>query len=296
MPFASFLMSASLIAAQPVAEPSAVQDVPNDDRDQIIVTAPPTESERRTQIRRMAREVIRKPRQGYPIARFFLPVCPKVFGLSLIDAKEIEFRIRQNAREYGPGERTSENCNPNLKIVFLAESVGPADTWLDHDSESLSHLLSYQKQRVLDENGPVRAWNVTELRTFDGRPLESLAGVNNVQLNSRLTYPVTSEITAAMMLIEFNAAKTKTLKQLADYASMRAFLGTQSVDSGTATPADTILTLFSDDAGPEELTEFDRALIDKMYSMPRNANSARIFGAVSTLAVNLEKASDASDN
>lgn len=288
MPIKGLILAPLLMAMQsaPIPESTA----PPSDSDQIIVTAPPTESERRAQIRKMAREVVRKPRDGYPIARFFLPVCPKVVGLAPLDAKEIEFRIRENARQYGPGERKNKNCTPNLKVVFLAESVGPADTWLDVDSESLSHLLSYQKRRVINEKGPVRAWNISELRDSDGRRLEANAGINNVRLNSRLTYNVTSEITGAMMLIEFGAAKTKTLKQLADYASMRAFVGTQSVDDDSNLPADTILTLFSDQAAPEELTEFDRALIAKLYSLPRNALSSRIFGAVSSKAVDLENA------
>lgn len=285
----------ALLAVQPVpaSEPpeQEVQE-PSEQaaRDEIIVTAPPAESERRTQIRRMAREVVRKPRQGYPIARFFLPVCPKVVGLSPIDAETIELRIRENARKYGPGERLGKDCEPNLKVVFLAESVGPANTWLDSDSESISHLLSYQKLRVMNEEGPVRAWNVTALRDSDGRPLEALAGVNNVRMNSRLTYPVTSEITAAMMLIEFEAAKSKTLMQLADYASMRAFVGTESVGGDSSIPVDTILTLFGDPSAPGELTEFDRALVAKLYTMPRNASSARIFGAVSSRAISLENA------
>ena len=284
------------VATQQPSEPAADREAAQAERDQIIVTAPPTESELRTQVRRMARKVVRKPRDGYPIARFFLPVCPKVVGLAPLDAETVELRIRENARNFGPGERKGKNCQPNLKVVFLAESVGPADTWLDTESESISHLLSYQKLRVLNERGPVRAWNVSELRGFDGRPLEADAGLNNVRLNSRLNHTVTNEITGAMMLIEFAAAKDKTLKQLADYASMRAFVGTESVESDLGIPLDTILTLFGDGNAPEELTEFDRALIAKLYSLPRNARSSKIFGAVSARAVNRERAATEGGN
>ncbi len=263
-----------------------------EDQDAIVVTGTPIDVERRTQIRRMAREVVRKPRNGYPIARFFLPVCPKVVGLAPADAETVERRIRDNARDFGPGERSEGDCEPNLKVVLLADSVGPADTWLDLDSDSISHLLSYQKQRVLDEKGPVRAWAISELRDFDGRPLESLSGVNNVRLRSRLNYSVTNEITGAMMLIEFSAVKDKTLQQLADYASMRAFVGADSVTGESGAPVDTILTLFDDATPPEGLTEFDRALISKLYSLPRNARTARIFGAVASRTINLEDASE----
>ncbi|MEL6530708.1 MAG: hypothetical protein AAFQ27_12165 [Pseudomonadota bacterium] len=292
---------ATLMAAQsPVAQEQSPQSAPlsavQDDSDTIIVTAPREETERRIEIRRLAGKVIRKPRQGYPIARFFLPVCPKVYGLSATDAEVVEQRIRHNAREFGPGQRRSKDCDVNLKIVLLANSVGSSDTWLTSDSEQLSHLLSYQKQRVLEEEGPVRAWNVTALRTADGGRLEASAGLNKVPLNSRLTYPVTSEITSAMMLIEFDAVKTKTLQQLADYASMRAFLGTEGVDGSKGAPVDTILTLFHDEVPPEGLTEFDQALMDKLYSLPRNANTARIFGAVASRTIELENASGQSEN
>lgn len=288
-PVVALLASAATWQSAPTDAVSA-RTAAQDDSDQIIVTAPPTETERRAQIRNMAREVVRKPRDGYPIARFFLPVCPKVVGLSPEDAETVELRIRENARNYGPGERESRSCKPNLKVVFLAESVGPANTWLDQNSESISHLLSYQKQRVIDEQGPVRAWNISELRDADGRRLEDKAGLNNVRLNSRLTHSVTNEITGAMMLIEIAAAKDKTLKQIADYASMRAFVGTQSVSDEDGLPVETILTLFADQPSPSELTEFDRALIAKLYSLPRNARAARIFGAVSSRTISLEKA------
>ncbi len=280
----------------PVVDQPAEPEAAATSQDQIIVTAQPTEAERRTQIRQLAREVVRKPRAGYPIGRFFLPVCPKVVGLAPLDAQEMELRIRENARNFGPGERKNANCEPNLKVVFLAASVGPAETWLDHDSDSISHLLSYQRQRVIDEKGPVRAWNISELRDADGRKLEANAGLNNVRLNSRLTYSVTNEITGAMLLIEFDAAKDKTLKQLADYASVRAFVGTESVGSDRPVPVDTILSLFSDPAAPDELTEFDQALIAKLYSLPRNASTAKIFGAISARAVNLEDTASGGGN
>lgn len=69
---------------------------------------------------------------------------------------------------------------------------------------------------------------------------------------------------------------------------------TRSGDGDSAIPIDTILALFGDPGAPDELTEFDRALVTKLYNMPHNASSARIFGAVYSRTISLEKAGSGS--
>jgi len=59
--------------------------------------------------------------------------------------------------------------------------------------------------------------------------------------------------------------------------------------------AETILTLFQDGEPSVGLTEFDGALISRLYNSPRNSWVSRIYDNVAARAVNLEEASTVSE-
>jgi len=165
----------------------------------------------------------------------------------------------------------------------------------------LGHLLSYQRLAVLDESDPVRAWTVNRERSADGAPLPNATGqrvsgalsfTNSLRSVSRLKVNATIEIAEAAVMIELASAQGKTLMQLADYASMRTFGNSRGLSPDASPAAETILTLFRDDDPPDELTNFDRALISKMYSTSRNANARRYYSNIAARALDMEQDDD----
>ena len=264
--------------------------------DPIIVRPPPTEAERKKELRDFTREVIRPPRMNQPVAKFFYPVCVQVLGLEAEAASVIAARIRANAEALGVGADPEPDCVPTLRVAFMAPAAGPAAGWLSMESPQLAHLASYQRERVLAESGPVRAWNRVVVRDFNGEPIR-LADARVIGGMDLAPVPidpysatdpiVTTEITAAAVLIARDAADGLTLGQLADYATMRTLLGTGAPDGDT--PAPTILTLFADPQAPAGMTDFDRALVRELYDASRNAKPRRVFNDIARAAVAAER-------
>ncbi|MEL7518704.1 MAG: hypothetical protein AAFN48_07100 [Pseudomonadota bacterium] len=291
------------MAALCAAFPAFASDRAQTDEDRatkpIIVTAPLTEAERRKQLRAFTREIIRPPRKDRPIARFRFPICPKVKGLAPEDARAIEARIRENAQRLGSGANEDPNCTPSVRVAFMAPGAGAAVSWLNEESEQLSHLPTYQRRRVLSEKAPVRAWSKVVLRDQLGQPLRLLE--NNGRVIGGQDSPIlvdqfsasdpihTSEITGAAILIEREAAEGSTLAQLADYITMRALLDTSPPAPDTPPSAPTILTLFDQGAPPESLTPYDEALLRGVYKAPRNSAARRIIANTAKIAARAEQ-------
>lgn len=289
---------ATMATAQNAPDTAAPAKDPN-----IIVRPPPTEAERHRELREFTRAVIRPPRMNHPVAKFAFPVCVTVLGLAPEDAEVIAERIRANAEVLGVGADRKLDCTPTVRVAFMAPAAGPPESWLTAESPQLAHLASYQRERVLGEAGPVRAWNKIAVRDFDGRPVHHAdpgavlyGGQPILSLIDPLsaTDPiVTTEITGAAVLISRDAAHRFTLGQLADYATLRALLGTGAVEGDA--PAPTILTLFTAPAPPAELTDYDKALVRELYNASRNAKPRRVFNDIARAATKAER-SERRDN
>lgn len=267
----------------------------------IIVTPPPTEAERRETLRDFTRDIVRPPRMRQPVAKFLFPVCVTVLGLAPSDAAAIAARIRENARALGVGAEEKPDCVPTVRVAFMAPAAGPPEGWLTADSPALAHLASYQRERVLAETGPVRAWNRIVVRDVNGQPIR-LGEAQARVIGDQARFPdyaqvepfaasdptIVTEITGAAVLIERAAAERFTLAQLADYATLRTLVGTGTPDEGDPVPARTILTLFGDPDPPEEMTAFDRALVAQLYDAARNASARRVYNDIARAAARAE--------
>ena len=285
MPISGLKLAPLLLATHP--PPPSSYSEPQQDGDGIVVTPPPSEANRRKELREIVRELIRKPRRGRPIARFFYPICPQILGLKPADAAAIAQRMRANAQAIGLGQNAKSNCKPNITVAFLGPDSGPPDKWLRYDSSAVSHLARWQRMRVLAEQGPVRAWSRTQVRDADGRPFRFDEGFTEVRYLGRLEYEVTNEITGAAVLIERGAAEGKSLRQLADYVTMRALARTNGADSEVS--ASTILLLFDRAEPPSGLTAFDFALLSELYAAPRNSWERSIYRRIAARTVEMER-------
>jgi hypothetical protein len=305
----ALLASLSVLGSQPPLAPEsranqavsadslAKQMHPSEVDPDIIVTAPRSKEERRDELRAMVKTILRKPRRGRPVEVFYERPCPAVLGLPERYATDIEARIRANANELGVNSRKAGNsCQPNIIVVFVSPIAGPAESWFDKKSNYLSHLLSYQRDRVLNEKGPVRAWSHSVMRSANGPRLPESEGqdpsgreaiFNPVFSPGRLRSHISMELARSVMFIEIEAAVGKSVEQLADYVTMRAFANIDGLDGGETLVAPTILTLFQDDNAPTGLTAFDQMFLQELYSLPLDEKEHRQYHL---LALNIEKA------
>jgi hypothetical protein len=280
---------ATAATAQDAPDAAAPAKDPN-----IIVRPPPTEDERHKQLRDFTREVIRPPKLRQPIAKFAFPVCVDVRGLALEDAAVIAERIRENAEALGVGADRAPDCVPTVRVAFMAPAAGPATGWLTLESPQLAHLPQDQRNRVLAESGPVRAWSKIAVRDADGRAFRPHLGDQRSFPTFSLFEPysnsdpiITTEITGAAVLIAREASHGFTLGQLADYATMRALIDIGAPEGEVAAP--TILTLFTAPDPPGGLTVFDKALVRELYDASRNAKPRRVYNDIARAAVAAER-------
>ena len=286
IPLAITLAGTSAALAAP---PDALADENSPEGTTIIVRPPATESERRQELREFTKQIVRPPRMHQPIAKFFFPVCPQVRGLAAADAEAIAERIRQNARALGIGANDDPKCTPTILVAFMSPAAGPPEKWLSADSPQLAHLAARERERVLSEAGPVRAWHRVEVRDFYGQP--QVVGETTLidpQPKSKTDPIVTTEITGAAVLIARDAAEGLTLAQLADYATMRTLIGSGALPDGGLTPVETILSLFEDGDPPIEMTAFDKALVAELYNASQNSSARRIYNDIAAAAVKSE--------
>jgi len=271
-------LSAAPAAAQDAAAPDNTPEGPT-----IIVRPPLTEDARKQELREFTKQILRPPRIRHPVAKFFFPICPQVLGLGADEAEAIAERIRENARALGVGASTDPACHPTVKVAFMAPSAGPSDRWLTAESAQLAHLAVYERERVLSESGPVRAWNRIVVRDFNGEPIEVGTMIFS-EPYSRTDPIVTTEITGAAVLIAREAAEGFTLAQLADYITLRTLIGTGAPASDEGVPAPTILTLFHAPDPPAEMTSFDRTLVAELYNASRNSSPRRVYNDIARAA------------
>lgn len=293
------IIFALALAAVPPATDEAMQsaELQGSQGTTIIVTPPPTESERRQELRDFTKQIIRSPRLRQPVAKFLYPVCVKVLGLAAPDAEAIAQRIRAHARDFGIGSDDNPDCIPTVKVAFMAPEAGPPERWLSADSPSIAHLAGYQREQVLSEAGPVRAWNRVAVRDVNGRAFRVRQGdqlrfpeYTEVQAFNSSDPIVTTEITGAAVLISREAAHGFTLAQLADYATVRTLVGTSAPSQNGSVPAPTILSLFDDAEPPAEMTSFDRALLAELYNASRNSSARRVYNDIARSAAETERA------
>ena len=296
--FSAVTIGLMFTAAPPAADESTQgADPPPSQSTTIIVTPPASQSELREELRDFTKQIIRSPRLRQPVAKFLHPVCVKVLGLAAPDAEAIAQRIRAHARDFGIGSDDNPDCIATVRVAFMAPEAGPPERWLSADSPAIAHLAGYQREQVLREAGPVRAWNRVAVRDVNGRAFR-------VRLGDQLRFPeyteveafnssdpiVTTEITGAAVLISREAAHGFTLAQLADYATVRTLIGTSAPSRDGSLPAPTILSLFDDAEPPAEMTSFDRALVAELYNASRNSSALRIYNDIARSAAEAKRA------
>ena len=261
-----------------------------DDANEIVIEA--DREARRDILRKQVSGITRPPRFDRPMGRFMLPPCPKVYGLKREFAQIIEARFRDNLASTGI-IAARKDCVANVYILFVKD----LDNGLRQAAEETAifkQLLSYQQDRVLDEEGPVRAWNLSEVRDEDGNPFaydpKTRMHNNRPNIASRLRLPITVEIVGSVVAIDVSALPGKSLYQLADYATVRGLADVDPARREEGSPLDSILTLFDEDAyPPEELTLFDRAYLKTLYGFPTEVSAPQMYSQIAMIAERMER-------
>jgi len=207
------------------------------------------------------------------LSRFNDPVCPVVLGLTPPYAKAIVKRFREVSAEVGAQVDRDEKCYPNV-FVIVAADAGAIIAQLREKYHGFFRDLAYDDKRTALDEGPVRAWRVSEELDQSGRPgaqgPDGLRSFRGIDPGSRISLSTQQATYAAVVVIDVNAIDEKSVGQIADYVAMRVLAGARPPKEGGR--LDTILTLFDGDAVvPEGLTQVDRSFLTGIYQMQANA-------------------------
>lgn len=283
------LAAAALLAG---AVPAAAQvDVPDpavpeaQPQDTIVVQG------QRRQIAQALRKLI-QPSDSEQLARFEDEICPIVIGMPRDWTARLTRMIRDNVTAIG-GKVGKPGCAVNAAVIFidqpleLVKAFAEAEPgYFDMTPRELAQFTAAQR--------PVASWHVTDMRGRDGEELGSVRSIvdpgsgANLSTSSsakvtrnftsgRLVSPVREDMLVGFVVIDRMATPGKSLRQLADLATMHLLLDINP-EAGASDPG-SILSLFEQRpqgaAAPMRLSRFDRGTLRGFYTQRENNRSAR---------------------
>jgi hypothetical protein len=228
------------------------------------------------------------------IARWRVPVCPYVGGVSKEDAEYSSNRIVQIARTAGI-PTSVKTCNPNLLIVVTAD---PKGFFSGMTNRSRILVFAGAHPSVVDgfirAGGPVKVWYKTNVATPDGKILANSDQTETERgmFGPPRVSPETSYIKLSVIwgmgqvLVVVDKARLQSvaLGQFADYVAM---IGLSQIKVGAPLgDAPTILKLFdgAPHDAPEGISDWDLAFLKSLYSTESTSKGQR--GAIAHRIVN----------
>ena len=217
-----------------------------------------------------------------PLPRFEDAVCPGVSGLKVETAELIVGRIRQNAQAIGRTLAPPKTCAPNLIVSFVDNGQAVIESIYRNYGYGFADMSGPERDQVLHQPGPARVFSQVFTRNRDGIPVsrrESLVNpprTTEWMAHSKIYRGTQENIVHVLVLFDSGAVRGLSVDQIADYATVRAFV--HNPPSAAVTRGDSILDLFNASAAarPAGLTTYDHALLDSLYEgMPNIDGTAR---------------------
>lgn len=218
-----------------------------------------------TKLRRMIDEST-----GDQLARFEDEICPVVIGMPADWAAILTRVIRENIVATG-GKLGRDGCSVNAAVIFIDQ---PQELLWALNKEEPSFFMNMSPREFDQFSGPRRAaysWHTVNTYTKDGVHMDK---VSRFASATRLYTNVREEMESGIVVIDRRATIGKSLRQLADFATMHLMLDvnwrSNQVDRSS------ILSLFHQhEAGPPlRMSSFDRNALSGFYLQRENNRTA----------------------
>jgi hypothetical protein len=203
---------------------------------------------------------------GDELARWRLPICPVVYGMSLELDQFVRQRLLATAASVGAPHDLKTGCRPNLLVVLTDQPEDMLTTLRKRKMMLIGTGLPKNTDGVEFEI-PVRIWRSAVLNNADGTgPRVSAEEVPQFRAeNSRIISGVAESIGAVVVMVDTTQTGAATFNQLADFVAMVS-LARIDLNENLAN-ATTILRLFAPSVAalPAGLTDWDRAFLKGLY-------------------------------
>lgn len=249
------------------------------DGDDIVV-----EGTRKT-LRNMLKQTLDTGPQSQ-LARYEDGFCPRVDGFPEEWSPIIEEIVRNNAAEAGALVKRP-GCRPNALIVFTDQPQQLMAIFEKANPSLSAHLSPAQRQLLLGKKRAAYSARVVQQLDREGNGYDYYTGTSRNGRVTRLSTNFRSDIWLSVVVIDINQSPGKTLRQLADFATMHLLLNLSVKTLDEANPS-SVLSLFMPHDGvavPTQLSLVDRATIEGLYVPARNNFTAdnqreRILGHI----------------
>lgn len=237
----------------------------------------------RREIARALRKLI-EPTDGEQLARFEDAVCPMVIGMPRDWTASLTRIIRANVAAIG-GKVGKPGCTVNAAVIFIDQPLELIKAFAESEP-GYFNMTPRQLEKFAAVPRPVASWHVTDMRGRDGEELGQMGSLGGVPTDakivrqagsSRLYTNIREDMLVGFVVIDRMATPGKSLRQLADLATMHLLLDVNQ-DAGERDPG-SILSLFEQRpegaAAPKRLSRFDRGALRGFYTQRENNRSAR---------------------
>ena len=239
----------------------------------------------RRQIAQALRKLI-EPAENEQLARFEDEVCPMVIGMPKDWTATLTRMIRNNITSVG-GKVGKPGCTVNAAVIFIDQPLELLKA-LAKEEPGFFNMTPRELDKFTAVQKPLASWHVTDTFGRDGQQLGQMGSLGMVGLPtnativrnsaaSRLYSNVREDMLVGFVVIDRMATPGKSLRQLADVATMHLLLDVNQ-DAGERDPG-SILSLFEQRPGgvaaPMRLSKFDRGALRGFYTQRENNRSAR---------------------
>lgn len=232
------------------------------------------------------------------VARWTNPICPRVKGLAPDHAALVEGWFRTIAGNAG-ARLAKGSCRTNLLIAFVDSGEGFMALVKDHRPTALFQVSSPDRRDLVGGDAPIRWWYTIGYGGGDGSrgdggavgDVPAVATGGNGQgggsilpdgvpsggsiSSSLIRTTVIRAIQSATIVVDVNRAEGATLKAVTAFA---AFVGLAEVKGTAEPPSASILNLFRDRKEASDLSYWDRAFLDELYTLALNRSGRRQRG------------------
>jgi len=254
----------------------------------VTVTAP-REEQLRNEVDTFVSSAITRPYGDDSLLRWDHPVCPLVAGMSREAGEFVLTRLSQIARS-AHAPLGAETCKPNLFVIVAKYP----DKFLKLWWHQYPRLFSTREgvapvKRFIENPRPVRVWYNASIIGGDngivfndlftgllGMSMGPAAGTIDYPvftgpstLGSRITHTVVRNITSAIVVVDPAQVSKLNIGQLVDYIGLVG-LAEINLDKDLGV-APTILKAFtaSNIPPPPEMTDWDKAMLQALYTTPQ---------------------------
>ena len=255
------VVSATLLGTA-VATPPDKANNKAADEDVIVVTG---ERVTRQQIKRFVDELVYYPR-GIQPARWTQRICPSVHGLRAPLSSRVEARMRTVAEAAGlvPDK---EKCVPNVIVIVTPDKRAFLSMLARRDSFYFDGIPFWRVNEIIRNPSLAVSWHLDGLPVSPGG--RDVQGINRTtEAASRLRFTQAPTFDAAVVVIDAKGLEGLTTTQLADYASMRAYVRVRPGRLSAPTSASIlgVIDAPADAEVPASLTRWDLGFLRGMYS------------------------------